>query len=99
MEKKEKEVLDPKKLLKAYKNSFEEKQRLIEEERLKEEKKRVHQDREALVEMYKAGFLDGYRTWKEPKTDDDWKLLNKFYKLDFAKRFAKRITKVLKKKK
>jgi len=62
-------------------------------------KKAILDDREALIEMYKAGFLDGYKTWKNPKTDDDWLTLNKLYKLCFAKRFAKRITKELKKKK
>ena len=63
------------------------------------DKKEILDERAALVEMYKAGFLDGYTTWKEPKTDDDWQLLNKFYKLDFDKRFGKKITKILKKKK
>ncbi len=56
-------------------------------------------EREALIEMYKAGFLDGYSTWKKLKTDDDYKTLNKFYKLDFYKRFGKKINKVLKTKK
>ena len=61
-------------------------------------KKEVIDEREALIEMYKAGFLDGYRTWKEAKTDDDWLTLNKLYKLCFNKRFGKKITKILKKK-
>lgn len=63
------------------------------------EKRKVLEEREGLLEMYKAGFLDGYTTWKRLKTEDDWKLLNKFYKLNFLKRFEKKINKVLKKKK
>lgn len=61
-------------------------------------KKEILDERAALIEMYKAGFLDGYSTWKTLKTDDDWKTLNKFYKMDFNKRFGKKITKILKKK-
>lgn len=59
-------------------------------------KKSVIEEREALLEMYKAGFLDGYSTWKKPKTDDDYNTLNKFYKIDFNKRFGKKINKILK---
>lgn len=62
-------------------------------------KEEVIEMREALIEMYKAGFLDGYKTWKNLKTNDDWKTLNKFYKICFNKRFGKKITKALKKKK
>ena len=64
-----------------------------------DDKKIILDERAALLEMYKAGFLDGYSTWKKSKTDDDYKTLNKFYKLCFFKRFEKRITKELKKKK
>lgn len=60
------------------------------------DKKQVLDERAALVEMYKAGYLDGYKNFKKLKTDDDWLLLNKFYKLDFNKRFGKKITKALK---
>jgi hypothetical protein len=61
-------------------------------------KEQVLQDREDLIEMYKAGFLDGYRVNVKLKKKTDWELLNKFYRLAFLKRFEKKITKVLKKK-
>ena len=61
------------------------------------DKEQVIEEREALLEMYKAGFLDGYkiksRIWKK----QDWEKMNKFYKLAFIKRFGKKIDKVLKK--
>jgi hypothetical protein len=63
---------------------------------MKEEKKEVIQEREALVEMYKAGFLDGYRIKGNVKTDEEFKILNRFYKLAFMKRFEKKIKKKLK---
>jgi len=59
-------------------------------------KQDVLDEREALVEMYKAGFLDGYSCFNKPKKDKDWLNLNKAYKLAFLKRFEKKITKVLK---
>lgn len=59
--------------------------------------KEVLESGEALIEMYKAGFLDGYRKFNKLKTKEDWKMLNKFYKLAFMKRFGKQITKALKK--
>lgn len=62
------------------------------------EKEEIIDERAALLEMYKAGYLDGYKNFKKLKTDDDWITLNKFYKLDFNKRFGKKITKILKKK-
>lgn len=62
-----------------------------------DEKKKVLDERSALIEMYKAGFLDGYRKHNKLKTRDDWKILNKFYKLAFVKRFEKKINKALKK--
>lgn len=61
-------------------------------------KKKIIDDREALIEMYKAGFLDGYKIDNKTKSKDDWALLNKLYKLAFAKRFGKKIDKILKKK-
>lgn len=61
-------------------------------------KEEVIEMREALIEMYKAGFLDGYKKGFVVKSDDDWKVLNKNYKLAFNKRFGKKITKALKKK-
>ncbi len=66
--------------------------------RLMTSKKEVLDERAALVEMYKAGFLDGYRTHWKPKNKKDWETLNNFYKLAFWKRFGKKITKALKKK-
>ena len=62
-------------------------------------KKEILETREALMEMYKAGFLDGYRIKNRVKKKDEWALLNKFYKLAFVKRFGKKIDKELKKKK
>ena len=59
-------------------------------------KQEVIDEREALIEMYKAGFLDGYKQHNKLKKNADWDLLNKFYKLSFAKRFGKKITKILK---
>jgi len=49
----------------------------------------------ALVEMYKAGFLDGYKP--KPQTKKDFDVLNKKYKKAFIKRFSKKIDKELKK--
>ena len=65
----------------------------------KKEEQKVIQERMALIEMYKAGFLDGYKVHNKLKKKADWELLNKFYKLAFLKRFEKRINKELKKKK
>jgi len=64
----------------------------------KETKKEVLEMREALIEMYKAGFLDGFKIHNKLKNKADWGILNKFYKLAFMKRFEKKITKALKKK-
>ncbi len=64
-----------------------------------DEKQKVVEERESLLEMYKAGFLDGYRIHNRLKKKEDWDLLNKFYKLSFLKRFEKKINKELKKKK
>lgn len=63
------------------------------------DKEEIIEEREALIEMYKAGFLDGYKVYKKLKKKEDWNLLNKFYKLSFIKRFEKKINKVLKKNK
>lgn len=59
-------------------------------------KKQILEESKALIEMYQAGFLDAYKP--KPKNDEDFKLLNKLYKLSFYKRFAKKINKELKKK-
>lgn len=63
------------------------------------EKEEVLETREALIEMYKAGFLDGYSKHNKLKTEDEWKTLNMCYKLAFNKRFGKKITKIMKSKK
>jgi hypothetical protein len=59
-------------------------------------KKEVIDEREALLEMYKAGFLDGYSVNGRVKTKKEFVDMNKFYKLAFLKRFEKKITKHLK---
>lgn len=59
-------------------------------------KAEVLDERAALIEMYKAGFLDGYKIHNKLKKKEDWLLLNKFYKLAFLKRFGKKITKAIK---
>ena len=62
-------------------------------------KKQVIDEGQALMEMYKAGFLDAYKLKHKVKKKEDWIMLNKFYKLAFNKRFGRKITKLLKKKK
>ena len=62
-----------------------------------DDKKEVLQEREALIEMFKAGFLDAFKIHNKLKTDEDWAQMNKFYKLAFFKRFGKKINKALKK--
>jgi len=60
-------------------------------------KQEVIDEKSALLEMYKAGFLDGYKIKNKLKKKTDWAMLNKFYKLAFIKRFEKKINKILKK--
>jgi len=48
--------------------------------------------REALVEMYKAGFLDA----SKPKNKKDHDEMNKKYRIAFLKRFENSVTKILK---
>ena len=62
-------------------------------------KEEVIENRDSLIEMYKAGFLDAYKIKTRLKKKEDWALLNRFYKLAFVKRFGKKINKELKKKK
>ena len=62
-------------------------------------KDKVLQESLALMEMYKAGFLDGYRKCHRVKTKAQWADMNKDYQKAFIKRFGKKITKQLKKKK
>ncbi len=52
----------------------------------------------ALLEMYKAGFLDAYKIDHKLKTKADWILMNKRYKVAFCRRFEKRIRRLLKEK-
>ncbi len=61
-------------------------------------KREVLDSANALVEMYKAGFLDGYKVGKKVRSKKDFGILNKFYEKAFTKRFMNRITKELKKK-
>jgi len=58
---------------------------------------KIIEEREALIEMYKAGFLDGYKVKRKVRSKLDFELLNKFYKVAFTKRFMKRIKEALKK--
>ena len=61
-------------------------------------KEKVLEDSLALMEMYKAGFLDGYRKGNKVSTKPQWASMNKDYQKAFSKRFAKKITRYLKKK-
>ena len=61
------------------------------------DKKNIIQERSALIEMYKAGFLDGYRVTNRVRSKEEWLVLNKFYKLKFFKRFEKKLNKEMKK--
>lgn len=59
-------------------------------------KKEAIDSANALIEMYKAGFMDGYKP--RPRTKKDFVTLNKFYKKAFIKRFEMKLNKELKKK-
>ena len=61
-------------------------------------KKQAVDDSNALVEMYKAGFLDGYKIKKNIRSNEAFKILNEFYKKAFMKRFGNKISKMLKEK-
>lgn len=52
--------------------------------------------RAALIEMYKAGFLDAYKIHHKLKNKKDWSELNNFYKEAFCDRFEKKVKKILK---
>jgi len=60
-------------------------------------KDKVIDERAALLEMYKAGFLDAYKIFNPLKSKEEWGLMNKQYKISFLKRFEKKINKILKK--
>ena len=64
---------------------------------LSKEADELLQQREALIEMYKAGFLDGCRKNKSVATSKAWKEMNVHYRNAFIKRFEKRVTEELKK--
>lgn len=66
---------------------------------MKKEEKAILEKREAIIELYKCGFLDGYIVWKKPRSNKEWETLNKDYRKAFVKRFEKKINKILKKKK
>lgn len=59
-------------------------------------KKEILESREALIEMYKAGFLDGYKIKAKARTKGDFTILNNYYKKAFMKRFEKKLKKELK---
>jgi len=61
-------------------------------------KKRIIDDANALIEMYKAGFFDGYKIKGKVRSKKDFEILNKFYGKAFIKRFEKKVNKILKKK-
>jgi len=61
-------------------------------------KKKVVDEAKAFIELYKAGFLDGYKVKKKLRSKTDFKILNNYYKKAFEKRFSKAITKEMKKK-
>jgi hypothetical protein len=61
-----------------------------------EKKQAAIEEANALIEMFKAGFVDGYTTHHKPKNKKDWDQLNVFYKLAFMKRFEKKIDQELK---
>lgn len=65
---------------------------------MKPKEKDLILEREALLEMYKAGFLDAFKIHNKLKKKSDWEVLNNFYKLAFVKRFEKGINKIFKKK-
>jgi hypothetical protein len=62
----------------------------------KKEKKEIIESREALIEMYKAGFLDGYKIGNKARSKKDFIILNRLYKKAFMKRFGKQINRKLK---
>lgn len=59
----------------------------------------VVEEANSLIEMYKAGFLDGYKVKGKVRSKKDHIILNDFYKKAFIKRFERKINKILKKKK
>jgi len=60
-------------------------------------KKEAVDSANALIEIYKAGFLDGYKIKGKVRSKKDFEVLNKFYRKAFIKRFEKKINKILKK--
>ena len=62
------------------------------------DKKKAVNEANALIEMYKAGFYDGYKIKKTLRSKESFLILNKLYKKAFIKRFEKKINKELEKK-
>lgn len=62
------------------------------------DEKELLDSREALVEMYKAGFLDAFSLTNKMKKKADWTALNEAYRDAFIKRFEKKVKKELRKK-
>jgi len=65
---------------------------------LLDNKKKVLDEGKAFIELYKAGFLDGYKIKRKLRSKKDYEILNKHYFKAFDKRFGKEITKEMKKK-
>lgn len=61
-------------------------------------KKEALEEGIALMEMYKAGFLDGYRVFGRTRSKAEFEELNKKYQKAFRKRFMKKVLKRLKSK-
>lgn len=64
---------------------------------MEKEKVEILETREALLEMYKAGFLDGYKVGNKARSKEDFIILNRHYKKAFVKRFEKKLNKELRK--
>lgn len=65
---------------------------------MSDSKEKAIEDRDALLEMYKAGFLDGYKRLKRLRSKKEWDTMNKHYLQSFKKRFDKSIKLAFKKK-
>ena len=61
-------------------------------------KKEVVDEAKSMIELYKMGFLDGYKVKKNLRSKKSFMILNEYYKKAFMKRFGNDITKQLKEK-
>ena len=59
-------------------------------------KEKVVLEREALIEMHQAGFVDCWRLYNKLKGAKDYQLLNDSWRVAFEKRFWSKIEKELK---